>query len=171
MGVKSCSDKWCKFLNCWQRKEGRDWQNPSKLQKDFWPKGELLVYNDSFYTYKSDSTMMHVFAGRQMLPVENWVRKGCICNECVISNYPESGLCEEHADFPQVPIYWGLLNPTWKLLEVWLTLQVWHNEHLCSVGIWRDGMNTEQGVTQRQVNRLCKSCVSEGGAEEWKEFH
>lgn len=42
-----------------------------------------------FYIYKSCSTTMHVFAGRQMLPIENWVRKGCICNERVISNYPE----------------------------------------------------------------------------------
>jgi len=42
-----------------------------------------------FYIYKSCSTVMHVFAGRQMLPIENWVRKGCICSECVISNCPE----------------------------------------------------------------------------------
>lgn len=59
-----------------------------------------------------------------MLAVENWVRKGCICNECVISNCPELGLCEELADFPQLPIYWVLLNPTCKLLKVWLILQV-----------------------------------------------
>lgn len=68
--------------------------------------------------------MMHIFAGRQMLPVENWVRKGCICNEHVISNYPELGLCEKLADFPQLPIYWVLFNPSCKFLKVWLTLQM-----------------------------------------------
>lgn len=52
--------------------------------------GGVCVYIIApFYIYESWSTMMHVFAGRQMLPIENWVRKGCICNECVISNYPE----------------------------------------------------------------------------------
>lgn len=111
--------------------------------------------------------MMHIFAGRQMLQAENWVRKACICNKCVISNYPGLGLCEELADSPQLPIYWELLNPTYELLEAWLTLQGWWNEHLCSVGVWRGGMSTEQG-DPGQVNRLCEGCVSEG--EDWKEF-
>lgn len=92
-------------------KEGR--QRLAKAMQDaerFLTRRELFVHNDSFLHIQESQHNDAHFCRQTDVAAENWVRKGCICNKCVISNYPELGLCEELADFPTTPYLLGAIE-------------------------------------------------------------